>query len=164
MQRSRELCASAMHHRNLVMFAIGKIHNGTRTLMHEFFVIEGRAADLDHDSQFRPSCSSKPNITFMFWTACPAAPFIKLSRHETKTRRLPSALKLKQVVRNTRRVLAIELLTATRGLDLLRPLRSSPIIEGVRERFAAVCAPWTEDRPLGPDIDRAAAWLEIIEI
>src|SRR5579864_844005 len=75
-----------------------------------------------------------------------------------------SALKLKQVVRNTRRVLAIELLTAVRGLDLLRPLRSSPTIEQIRERFRAVCAPWTQDRPLGPDIERAAAWLEILEV
>jgi len=77
---------------------------------------------------------------------------------------MTSALKLKQVVRNTRRVLAIELLTAVRALDLLRPLRSSPVIEEVRERFAAVCRPWTEDRPLGADIERASQWLEILKI
>ena len=35
---------------------------------------------------------------------------------------MTSAMKLKQVVRNTRHVLAIELLTATRALDCLRPL------------------------------------------
>lgn len=75
-----------------------------------------------------------------------------------------SALKLRQVVRNTRRVLAIELLTAVRALDLLRPLRSSPIIESVRERFGAVCAPWIGDRPLGADIERASEWLEILKI
>ena len=72
---------------------------------------------------------------------------------------MTSALKLKQVVRNTRRVIAIELLTAIRALDLLRPLRSSPIIEDVRDRFARVCAPWTEDRPLSRDIERAADWI-----
>jgi len=77
---------------------------------------------------------------------------------------MTSALKLKQMVRNTRRVLAIELLTAVRALDLLRPLRSSPVIEEVRERFAAVCRPWTEDRPLGADIERASQWLEILKI
>jgi histidine ammonia-lyase len=77
---------------------------------------------------------------------------------------MTSALKLKQVVRNTRRVLAIELLTAVRALDLLRPLRSSPVIEQIRERFAKVCAPWTGDRPLGPDIERAAEWLEILKV
>jgi histidine ammonia-lyase len=73
---------------------------------------------------------------------------------------MTSALKLKQVVRNTRLVIAIELLTAVRALDLLRPLRSSPIIEGVRERFEAVCPPWTEDRSMSRDIERAAEWLE----
>src|SRR3984957_14800359 len=51
---------------------------------------------------------------------------------------MTSALKLKQVVRNTRLVLAIELLTATRALDCLRPLKSSVAIEGVRAAFAKV--------------------------
>src|SRR5579864_4524372 len=77
---------------------------------------------------------------------------------------MTSALKLKRVVENTRYVLSIEMLAAVRGLDLLRPLRSSPTIEQIRERFRAVCAPWTQDRPLGPDIERAAAWLEILEV
>jgi histidine ammonia-lyase len=72
---------------------------------------------------------------------------------------MTSALKLKQVVRNSRRVVAIELLTAVRALDLLRPLRSSPLIEGLRERFASICAPWTGDRPMSRDIEQAAEWL-----
>jgi histidine ammonia-lyase len=75
-----------------------------------------------------------------------------------------AALKLKQVVRNTSRVLAIELLSAVRALDLLRPLRSSPIIEQIRQQFAAICPPWTEDRAMSADISRAADWLEILEI
>ena len=77
---------------------------------------------------------------------------------------MTSALKLKQVVRNTRRVIAIELLTAVRALDLLRPLRSSSIIESVRESFARVCAPWTEDRSLSADIERAAQWITSFEL
>ena len=75
-----------------------------------------------------------------------------------------AALKLKQVVRNTSRVLAIELLSAVRALDLLRPLRSSPMIEQIRDQFAAICPPWTEDRAMSADISRAADWLEILEI
>ena len=50
---------------------------------------------------------------------------------------MTSAMKLKQVVRNTRHVLAIELLAATRALDCLRPLKSSPMIERVRESLAS---------------------------
>jgi len=72
---------------------------------------------------------------------------------------MTSALKLKQVVRNTRNVLAIELLTAARALDCLRPLKSSPAIERVRAELARVSAPWTEDRALGADIERAGEWI-----
>lgn len=72
---------------------------------------------------------------------------------------MTSALKLKRVVENTRLVLAIELLTAARALDCLRPLRSSAVIEHTREALSQVCPPWTGDRPLGRDIERAAAWI-----
>jgi histidine ammonia-lyase len=72
---------------------------------------------------------------------------------------MTSAMKLKQVVRNTRHVLAIELLAATRALDRLRPLRSSKVIERVRTGLAKVSAPWTGDRPLGGDIERAGEWI-----
>jgi histidine ammonia-lyase len=72
---------------------------------------------------------------------------------------MTSAMKLKQVVRNTRHVLAIELLTAGRALDCLRPLRSSEVIERVRAELAKVSAPWTGDRSLAGDIERAGEWI-----
>jgi len=72
---------------------------------------------------------------------------------------MTAALKLKRVVDNTRRVLAIELLTASRALDCLSPLRSSPVIERVRENLAAICPPWTNDRPFTGDIERASEWI-----
>jgi histidine ammonia-lyase len=72
---------------------------------------------------------------------------------------MTSAMKLKQVVRNTRHVLAIELLTAARALDCLRPLRSSSVIERVRSELAKVSAPWTADRPLAGDIEKAGEWI-----
>lgn len=70
-----------------------------------------------------------------------------------------AAMKFKQVVRNTRQVLAIELLAAARALDCLRPLRSSDAIERVRAGLANISAPWTGDRPLGGDIERASEWI-----
>jgi histidine ammonia-lyase len=79
---------------------------------------------------------------------------------------MTSALKLKQVVRNTRRVLAMELLTARRALDLLAPLRSSPVIEKVRSALGEIVPVWTGDRPFTADIERAAAWIgagEVVE-
>jgi len=72
---------------------------------------------------------------------------------------MTSAMKLKQVVRNTRHVLAIELLTATRALDCLRPLASSRIIEQARTALAQISAPWTADRPLTADIENTSTWI-----
>jgi histidine ammonia-lyase len=70
-----------------------------------------------------------------------------------------AALKLGDVVANTRRILAIELLAAAQGIDLLRPLVSSPPLErlhaAVRERVAA----WGEDREMAPDLAAADAFL-----
>jgi histidine ammonia-lyase len=65
---------------------------------------------------------------------------------------MTSALKLKRVVDNTRAVLAIEALAACRALDLLRPLRTSPPLETVRDRIGKVSPPFTGDRPLQRDI------------
>ncbi len=72
---------------------------------------------------------------------------------------MTSAMKLKQVVRNTRHVLAIELLAATRALDCLRPLKSSVIIEQARTALASISAPWTADRALSADIEAVSAWI-----
>jgi histidine ammonia-lyase len=72
---------------------------------------------------------------------------------------MTGAMKLKQIVRNTRLVLAIELLAATRALDCLRPLASSPVIEQVRAALAKISAPWTADRALGADIENTSAWI-----
>src|ERR1700735_4030912 len=72
---------------------------------------------------------------------------------------MTSAMKLKQVVRNTRLVLAIELLTAARALDCLLPLRSSQVIEQVRTSLDKVSPRWTADRSLSVDIEKTAAWM-----
>ncbi len=70
-----------------------------------------------------------------------------------------AAWKLKRVVENTRRVLAIELLAAARALDCRRPLESSPAIEKVRERLEARCKKWEGDAPFHAAIERAADWI-----
>jgi histidine ammonia-lyase len=65
---------------------------------------------------------------------------------------MTAALKLQRVVRNTRAVLAIEALASARALDLLAPLRSSPLLEEARARIRAVSPPFSGDRALAPDI------------
>ena len=61
-----------------------------------------------------------------------------------------AALKLGRVVANTRRVLAIELAAAAQGIDLLRPLRSSPPLEALHAAVRERIAPWDEDREMAP--------------
>lgn len=70
-----------------------------------------------------------------------------------------AALKLQQVVRNTRTVLAIETLTAARALDCLAPIKSSPMIEAARERLRAIAPPWTGDQPFSGQIQRVDEWI-----
>jgi histidine ammonia-lyase len=69
---------------------------------------------------------------------------------------MASALKLQRVVANTRSVLAIEALTAARALDLLAPLKTSPLLEQVRARIRGVSPPVTGDRVWSGDIARIA--------
>jgi histidine ammonia-lyase len=69
---------------------------------------------------------------------------------------MTSALKLKQVVENTRTVLAIEALAAVRALDFLRPLRSSAALEQVADGLRAICGSEPGDRALSGEIAEAA--------
>ena len=65
---------------------------------------------------------------------------------------MTSASKLQRVTRNTRAVLAIEALCAARALDLLAPLRTSPVLEEARARIRRVSPPIEGDRPFYRDI------------
>lgn len=65
-----------------------------------------------------------------------------------------AALKLKQIVANLERILAIEFLCAAQGIDYLRPLKAGVTVEAayqyIRERISHVSV----DRVLSPDIER----------
>ncbi len=71
-----------------------------------------------------------------------------------------AALKLGQVVANVRRILAIELLAAAQGIDLLRPLRSSSPLEELHAAVRRRVARWDEDREMAPDLAAAELFLE----
>ncbi len=66
---------------------------------------------------------------------------------------MTAALKLRDVVRNTRRVLAIEALAASRALDFLLPLRTSAALERVRSAIPRL----EGDQPLTGAIERVEA-------
>jgi len=71
---------------------------------------------------------------------------------------MTSALKLEQALSLARMVVAIELLAATRALDL-RGDRSTPVLEDVRARFRKRVPAWREDRVLSLSMEGAASFL-----
>jgi histidine ammonia-lyase len=64
-----------------------------------------------------------------------------------------SAKKLREVVRNVRSCLAIEVMTAAAGLDQRKPLRPAKGVEAALAKVREKVAPMTGDRPLYPDIE-----------
>jgi histidine ammonia-lyase len=70
-----------------------------------------------------------------------------------------AALKAGQVVANVRCILAIELLAAAQGIDLLRPLRSSAPLEALHAALRARVARWDHDREMAPDLAAAERFL-----
>ncbi len=74
-----------------------------------------------------------------------------------------SALKLQQILGNARHVLAIELLAAAQGIDLLRPLRSSDALEALHAGIREHVPMWEEDREMAADIHAAVEFLRRVE-
>jgi histidine ammonia-lyase len=71
-----------------------------------------------------------------------------------------AATKFAQVVANTRRVIAVELICAAQGVDLRRPALPSPANAVLHREIRLVCPELTEDRPVGKDIENVTAALE----
>ncbi len=63
------------------------------------------------------------------------------------------ARKLRQVISNTKKVLAIELFCACQGFDLLRPLTSTSRVEAIVQFIRSHVPKLEEDRFLNPDIE-----------
>src|SRR5271156_610958 len=72
---------------------------------------------------------------------------------------MTAALKLRDVIANTRLVLAMEALAAARALDYLAPLKSSPAIEGVRAKLRAVVPAWEGDQVFSERIRLVDEWI-----
>jgi histidine ammonia-lyase len=67
-----------------------------------------------------------------------------------------AARKAARVVANSRRVLAMEIIAAAQGIDLLRPLRSSAMIEKLHGSLRKKVARMDADRSLHDDMK----WVE----
>ena len=66
-----------------------------------------------------------------------------------------AALKLRSVLDNLRRILAVELVTAARAQDLRRPLKASPATAAVRDALRKRVAGVGPDRVLAPELAAA---------
>ena len=95
-QDARERRAAAVDHGHLML--AGQLLDRQRGALQELCIFHRRSTQFHHDLHFSPSSSPHPYITFMFWTACPAAPLIRLSRHETMTSRRRSGSQYKAQV------------------------------------------------------------------
>jgi histidine ammonia-lyase len=68
-----------------------------------------------------------------------------------------AARRLQPMIDNVAHILGIEWLAAAQGIEFLRPLRSSPALEGAHATLRARCPAMPVDRYLAPDIEIAAS-------
>jgi len=64
--------------------------------------------------------------------------------------------RLERMLKNLRHILAIELLCACQGIDLLAPLKTGALATKAYEAVRAVSPKVTADRPLAPDVNAVA--------
>jgi histidine ammonia-lyase len=69
---------------------------------------------------------------------------------------MSGARRLEHMLHNLRHILAIELLCACQGIDLLAPLQTGPLAKKAHDAVRAASARVTADRPLAPDINAVA--------
>ncbi len=63
-----------------------------------------------------------------------------------------AARRLQPMLHNTAHIVAIELLAAAQGIEFLRPLQSSPVLEGVLRQVRSISPAMMQDRSLAPDM------------
>jgi histidine ammonia-lyase len=70
---------------------------------------------------------------------------------------MSGARRLERMLHNLRYILAIELLCACQGIDLLAPLQTGPLAKKAYDAVRAASPKVTADRPLSPDINAVSA-------
>jgi len=69
---------------------------------------------------------------------------------------MSGARRLQRMLENLRHTIAIELLCACQGIDLLAPLQTGTLARKAYERVRAKSRMLSVDRPLAPDIEAVA--------
>jgi histidine ammonia-lyase len=70
-----------------------------------------------------------------------------------------AARKFAEVVENVARIIAVELICAAQRVELRQPARPSPANRVLLAEVRGVCPSLTDNRPIGPDIERVSALL-----
>ena len=73
---------------------------------------------------------------------------------------MSAARRLSRMLDNLRCILAIELLCACQGIDLLAPLKTGTLASAAYAAIRAQSAKVAEDRPLAPDIQVVSGLIE----
>jgi histidine ammonia-lyase len=113
-----------------------------------FMMVQVTAASLVAENRVLATAASPGTIT----TSGNKEDFVSMG--------MTAALKLRDIVANTRLVLAMEALAAARALDYLSPLKSSPAIERVRGNLRAVVPAWEGDQVFSERIRLVDEWIE----
>ena len=66
-----------------------------------------------------------------------------------------AARRLQPMIANTAHILGIELLAAAQGIEFLRPLLSSAVLEAAHALLRSAVPAMAQDRYIAPDIDAA---------
>jgi histidine ammonia-lyase len=75
-----------------------------------------------------------------------------------------AATKAYKVVENVERIIAIEFMTAAQAMEFRRPMRSSPIIENVLEKYRKEIPALEYDRILYEDINKTIAFMRSLNL
>lgn len=113
-----------------------------------FMTAQVTAAALASENKFLANAVSTDSIP----TAANLEDYVSMATH--------AARRLGDMAENLRAILAIELLAAAQGLDLRRPLTSSPALEALHRQVRGEIPAWTEDRFMAADIEKAAALVD----
>jgi len=137
-----------------------------------------RILDPDRSSGLTPFLATRPGVDSGFmltqYTAASLVAENRVLSHPASVESIPTsglqedhvsmgwgaARKLHQVLDNTARVLAVELICAAQGIEQRAPLRPAPGTAELLRRLREEVPPLVEDRPPGPDIERAARMIE----
>lgn len=149
--------------------AIALAEIGSFSERRTFLLLDGRASGLPAFLALNPGLQS--GLMMAQYAAAALVSENKVLAHPASVDSIPTsagtedhvsmgmtaALKLRRVVENVRRVVAVELLCAAEGLERRRPLASGPGVEETVRRVRRRVAPLADDRPLSDDIESLAS-------